>query len=414
MALLLFPSIADNRKTSLIRLISDLGLGIAVPRLKKRATIRAITSMSAAASPHPGGGEIIGLRWRFRRPQVALSIGPGTRVHNNSLAADAGTFELLRCGPDGDVTIIPRNTLPDRDEFLQARYPQLQTIRLEGFHLPIPAQPEDVECLLEDFPKGFIREPEYGLGLLKELNLIVSAIEKIDDVRHLVVSMNRASEIDRDCYILEYSEFDAVRRALGRIHDAALRSAGVDKRILVHNELLTTRLPKQFSERHRPYKRDTIFKAVSGKNEAGTLSPADRGAALAIVSKSKRELARTDGPALLKFHRDIELVTLEQLIERIEAFMGTKKPEQVWQQLFLDNPFILTLAFGLPIVALRGQVSVGGRTFAGAGDKIADFLYRNGLTDNVTLLEIKTPETKVLGSVYRGGVQRRLVIWSGL
>jgi hypothetical protein len=77
MALLLFPSIADNRKTSLIRLISDLGLGIAVPRLKKRATIRAITSMSAADSPHPGGGEIIGLRWRFRRPQVALSIGPG-------------------------------------------------------------------------------------------------------------------------------------------------------------------------------------------------------------------------------------------------------------------------------------------------------------------------------------------------
>ncbi|MGP0008281.1 MAG: hypothetical protein ACLPIG_06170 [Methylocella sp.] len=82
MALLLFPSIADNRKTSLIRLISDLGLGIAVPRLKKRATIRAITSMSAAASPHPGGGEIIGLRWRFRRPQVALSIGLGWRFQS--------------------------------------------------------------------------------------------------------------------------------------------------------------------------------------------------------------------------------------------------------------------------------------------------------------------------------------------
>ena len=55
-------------------------------------------------------------------------------------------------------------------------------------------------------------------------------------------------------------------------------------------------------------------------------------------------------------------------------------------------------------MALGGQVSVGGRTFAGVGDKIADFLHRNGLTDNVTLLEIKTPETKLLGSVYRGGV----------
>ena len=327
------------------------------------------------------------------------------RQLNKTLAADAGTFELLRCGPDGDyVTIIPRNTLPGHDEFLQARYPRLQTITLEGFGLPSTERMEDVDDLLEAFPTGFVRDPEYGLGLLKELRPIVSTIEKIDDVRHLVVSKKRASEIDRDCYILAYREFEAVRRALRRTHDAALSSAGVDKHILVHNALLTTRLPNQFPERHKPYKRDTIFKAVSGQNEAETLSPADRGAALAIVSKSKRELARTDGPALLKLHREIELVTLEQLIERIESLMGMKKPEQVWQQLFLDNPFILTFAFGLPIVALGGQVSVGGRTFAGVGDKIADFLHRNGLTDNVTLLEIKTPETRVLGSVYRGGV----------
>ena len=100
------------------------------------------------------------------------------RVHNNTLAADAGTFELLRCDPASDcITIIPRNTLPGHAEFLQTRYPQLQTITLEGFHLPIPAQPEDVECVLEDFPKGFIRDLEYGLGLVKELRLVVSMVE---------------------------------------------------------------------------------------------------------------------------------------------------------------------------------------------------------------------------------------------
>jgi hypothetical protein len=84
--------------------------------------------------------------------------------------------------------------------------------------------------------------------------------------------------------------------------------------------------------------------------------------------------------------------------------MKLKKAEQVWQQLFLDNPFILSLAFSLPIVGFGGGVSVGGRNFTGAGEKIADFLYRNGLTDNITVLEIKTPETDVLGRVYRGGI----------
>src|SRR5580658_7148881 len=69
------PKAARSRKTSLIRRISDLGLGIADPSTKKEATILAITSMSAATHTPPRGGEIIGLRWRFRRPQVALSIG---------------------------------------------------------------------------------------------------------------------------------------------------------------------------------------------------------------------------------------------------------------------------------------------------------------------------------------------------
>jgi hypothetical protein len=320
---------------------------------------------------------------------------------DDTLPADAGTFELLRCGPDDDyVTIIPRNTLPAHHGFLHARYPQLQSITLDGFDLPSLERLEDVEGLLEAFPTGFIRGPEYGLGLLKELGLIVSTVEEIDVVRQLIVSKKRASEIDRDCYVLAHREFEGIRRALNRTHADALSSAAVDKRILVHNALLTTRIPNLFPERHRPYKRDTIFKAVSGPNEAEKLSAADRDAALAIVSKSKREFARTNGPALLKLRREIELVTLEQLIERIETLMGTKKPESAWQQLFFDNPFILTLAFGLPIVAFGGQV----RTFAGVGDKVADFLHRNGLTDNLTLLEIKTPDTRVLGSVYRGGV----------
>ena len=267
-----------------------------------------------------------------------------------------------------------------------------------------PAGPNDVEAFLEEIPTGLIRDPEYGLGLLKELRPIVSAIEQIDSVRHLVISETRASEIDNDRYILAYREFESIRSALGRTHRNALSSAMIDKRALVHNALLNSRLPGHFSEKHRPYKRDTIFKAVSGPSGTDKLSSADRSAALAIVSKSKRELAQTDAPGLLELRREIELITLEQLIERIEALMKSKKAEQVWQQLFFDNPFILSLAFSLPIVVFGGGVSVGGRNFTGAGEKIADFLYRNGLTDNITVLEIKTPETDVLGRVYRGGV----------
>ena len=62
------------------------------------------------------------------------------------------------------------------------------------------------------------------------------------------------------------------------------------------------------------------------------------------------------------------------------------------------------LAFGFPIVKIGDQVSVGGRTLSGKGDKIADFLVKNNFTHNAALIEIKTPATKLLGKEYRDGI----------
>src|SRR5438874_26162 len=102
--------------------------------------------------------------------------------------------------------------------------------------------------------------------------------------------------------------------------------------------------------------------------------------------------------------RDIELVTLELLIEKLAVLIGKDTPEDQWHKLFVDNPFILTLAFGFPVIAIRDKVSVGGGSFFGTGEKIADFLVKNDLTDNLALIEIKTARTKLLGRQYRGGV----------
>jgi hypothetical protein len=88
----------------------------------------------------------------------------------------------------------------------------------------------------------------------------------------------------------------------------------------------------------------------------------------------------------------------------MERLMNGNHAEGVWQKFFMDNPFILNLAFGLPIVAVGGQVSVGGRALSGHGDKVADFLHRNNLTDNLALVEIKTAKTPLLGASYRRDV----------
>jgi Shedu protein SduA, C-terminal len=105
---------------------------------------------------------------------------------------------------------------------------------------------------------------------------------------------------------------------------------------------------------------------------------------------------------LFELQRDIELVSLDVLIERFQDMIGKKLPESSWQKLFASNPFILSMLFGYPIVEVLEQAHVGGTALAGRGGKIADFLVKNEGTNNV--VEIKTPHTQLLGKEFRGGV----------
>ena len=100
-----------------------------------------------------------------------------------------------------------------------------------------------------------------------------------------------------------------------------------------------------------------------------------------------------------------ELVTLERLITRYEEMIGQRLKEQNWQVFFTENPFILRLAFGYPVIKVQDQASVGGRKLSGSGEKIADFLVKNSMTNNTAIFEIKTPQADLLNKTpFRSGI----------
>src|SRR3954462_11778197 len=71
--------------------------------------------------------------------------------------------------------------------------------------------------------------------------------------------------------------------------------------------------------------------------------------------------------------------------------------------LFHDNPFVLRLAFGYPVIQMGEQVSVGGGKFTGTGGKVSDYAVKAAATGNLALIEIKTGETPLLEKTeYRG------------
>jgi hypothetical protein len=80
------------------------------------------------------------------------------------------------------------------------------------------------------------------------------------------------------------------------------------------------------------------------------------------------------------------------------------KDEEFWQQTILQNPVILSQVFAFPVVIREDKAYVSGKSVNNKGGNLADFLLTNHLSNNVALVEIKTPRTNLLGPPYRANV----------
>ncbi|MCK1422686.1 DUF4263 domain-containing protein [Bradyrhizobium sp. 182] len=333
-------------------------------------------------------------------PGIYKSIKPDEPVPNPLPSKDVIWFDATR----STIIIRPIITYPS-ERYFEAKYSQLEEIVLEGFDFELPEDEHAIHDALFQLPTGFIKNIEAGLGFPKEYSSIVDSIEELDDVTSLIITKRGSTRLDGACFHLAYREFETLRLSLARITRGYQREGRIDRTIKSHNTLLTTLDPERFPEKRRPLKKDTISNLLVGRDYSKSeLSKRDRVGMVAAVRSSAPTIATETPDVLYGLQRDIELVSLDVLIERFQEMIDKKLPESSWQKLFASNPFILSMLFGYPIVEVLGQAHVGGTALTGRGGKIADFLVKNEGTNNVALVEIKTPHTQLLGKEFRGGV----------
>lgn len=77
--------------------------------------------------------------------------------------------------------------------------------------------------------------------------------------------------------------------------------------------------------------------------------------------------------------------------------------EKFWQQLFKKHSNILSAVIPSIVHIIEDQPYMGGKAIDNRGATIGDFLYKSG-TDNVSIIEIKTPSTELLSNEYRDNV----------
>lgn len=91
-------------------------------------------------------------------------------------------------------------------------------------------------------------------------------------------------------------------------------------------------------------------------------------------------------------------------LKRVEALMRENLDngkEEFWQQkVFNENQWVLAQIFSCPCTIYAQKAFVGGKSLDNKGGNVCDFIYRNKMTQNVALIEIKTPCTEIVGKPY--------------
>lgn len=313
-------------------------------------------------------------------------------------------------GQNNYLTIYPINTLAGNIRYLDSKYPTLESITLEGFNYGRAESEEDVLNILEDIPSWFVKDYNYGLGLTQDYRFIVTALESFG-IKHLVINEdeNTFIDVDNSTFNINYNNFKKICTTINSITYRARKTSSGVKRVSAYN-LLAYFLG---DEQKYPMKSiqdydDTLSQLIAKSSPVISVKPSAKEQAnlVSVVRKNKTEIAKNHTEELVKLKNDIELVTLETLIQKFEIMLGKKLLESSWQSLFNENPFILSLAFGFPIIKIQDQASVGGKKLSGTGGKVTDFLVKHVVSNNAAIFEIKTPSTKLLnvGKAYRDGV----------
>lgn len=172
-----------------------------------------------------------------------------------------------------------------------------------------------------------------------------------------------------------------------------------------------------------PYGKTTFTRVDSSYREFLSILQNDPSAARMIAQEENYELVKillrlitqTDShESLKKSLSELQDNNLQHLtaslniekLQRVAALMRDNldnDSEEFWQTtVFKENQWVLAQVFACPCTIFAEKAYVGGKSINNRGGNLCDFIYQNSLSQNVALIEIKTPCTEIIGNQYRG------------
>jgi hypothetical protein len=115
-------------------------------------------------------------------------------------------------------------------------------------------------------------------------------------------------------------------------------------------------------------------------------------------------LAGVDSESLINFDAAIGVARLRRFLTEARGNLSNDD-EDYWQGLLRREPWVISQIYASPMIIVREQAYVGGKSIDNRGGSIVDYMFANALTENSLIVEIKTPPTPLLRErVYRNGI----------
>lgn len=266
-----------------------------------------------------------------------------------------------------------------------------------------PVEPtENDEYRLVGLPSGVGVVIGYGLSFPRNYNRLAIEIgqQSSCSVLHLTNRVTQVNSNRLEVNIVDFKDYvTKTDRHRGRASEIASRLNGIEAFNTIAKA--SGNPPRRMNPGRLNITR-SMGQIISGETEFDAVG---RDVLLKDTLAESRAAARDNAETLGRLRLEVELVSLESLIQEFEKALGSPvgMKESTWQKFFKDNQFCLQQLFSAPVTYVGEQVEVKIPNLHGAGLRRPDFLMVNTVSRVTHLVEIKKPNSKLVKDrPYRG------------
>lgn len=241
--------------------------------------------------------------------------------------------------------------------------------------------------------KGVMKATSFGLGFTRYLSPLIYELEAFPQITKIIISKKEKSSFSKSHITFSVDDLEHLFKIIKPFKDTQSSELKVTS-----NNLLASIFPAKIKEKERKYVKGELNVFLNThKVKSGDLSETDLEKVIDLIPE---EIASKK--LVFQAEEKVNFIKLKKIKSDFESLLkqttDTKSFEERCQKFFTNNSWVLSNILSIPVAILKDKAYVGGKDYTDKGGRIVDFLYRNELTKNVFIIEIKTPLKKLIDS----------------